>query len=328
MLLAGMVALVTGLILQPVAIRVLTRRGALDRPTERSSHVVPTVRGGGVAVVLALALGFLVAAWTEGAAGSRVGLVLLSVTAMCALVGLAEDLFGVPVVQRFALLLVATAPLAFLVDGQPVIRAGWAVLAVAFAVAVVNATNFMDGINGISAAQGVAAGLAFVLLAHSQGLDIIAMVAAAVAGAAASFTPYNVPRARVFLGDTGSYGLGAALAGLSIALLEGGLPPEAAIAPIAISLGDTGSTLLRRVRADEPWHLPHRTHVYQRLTDLGLTHTQVSSLVLLLTLICSVLGAVSLAGPVARVPADAALLLLLAGYLMLPHILRGRQVAA
>jgi len=327
-LLAGLVSLVVGLALQPLTIRLLLRHGALDQPSDRSSHVTPTVRGGGVAVVVALLLGALGATWAEGSTGSRVGLILLSVIVLCALVGLAEDLFGVPVVPRFALLLLATSPLALLPEGAVVVRAGWAVLAVAFAVAVVNATNFMDGINGISAAQGVAAGVAFAVLAHSQDLDVIALVAAAVAGAAASFTPYNVPRARVFLGDSGSYGLGGALGGLSVALLVGGLPLEAVVAPLALYLADTGATLLRRIRAGEPWHLPHRTHVYQRLTDLGMTHVQVSSLVLLVVVICSLLGAASLAAPAVRAAADGALVLVLVGYLSLPRILQGRRVNA
>lgn len=328
MLLAGLVALLVGLALQPVAISLLRRQGALDRPTERSSHLIPTVRGGGAAVVIALVLGALMAAFTDRNAGSRASLVLLVVVVLCAMIGLAEDLFGVPVVQRFVLLLVATAPLALLSDGTPAVRAGWALLAVAFAVAVVNATNFMDGINGISAAQGTAAGLAFAALAYSQDLYAIAVVATAVVGAAASFAPYNVPHARVFLGDSGSYALGGALAGLSIALLAGGLPVEAAVAPLAVYLADTGVTLLRRIRAAEPWHLPHRTHVYQRLTDLGLTHTQVSGLVLVLVVICSALGAVSLTDPAARVVADGALVLVVAGYLSLPRMLKARPVNA
>jgi UDP-N-acetylmuramyl pentapeptide phosphotransferase/UDP-N-acetylglucosamine-1-phosphate transferase len=327
-LLAGVIALVVGLLLQPLTMRVLRRHGALDQPSERSSHQIPTVRGGGVAVVVALVLGTVGATWANGSAGSHVGLILLAVVVLCALVGLAEDLFGVPVVPRFALLLVATSPLALLPEGGNAIRVAWAVLAVAFAVAVVNATNFMDGINGISAAQGVAAGLAFAVLAHSQDLNVIALVAAAVAGAAASFAPYNVPRARVFLGDSGSYALGGALAGLLVALLVGGLPLEAVVAPLALYLADTGVTLLRRIRAGEPWHLPHRTHVYQRLTDLGMTHVQVSSLVLLVVVICSVLGAASLAASAVRVAADGALVLVLVGYLSLPRILQDRRVNA
>ena len=177
----------------------------------------------------------------------------------------------------------------------------------------------MDGINGISAAQGTAAGLALAAVAYHQDLGDIAIVAAALAGAACSFAPYNVPRARVFLGDCGSYGLGAAMAGVSVALVFEGVPFEAALAPLSLYVADTGTTLLRRVRTGEAWHLPHRTHVYQRLTDTGMTHAQVSGLFFLLVLVCSASGAGALVGNLAvRLSADMLLMAVIAAYLRLP----------
>ncbi len=325
-LVAGVVALAVGLLLQPLAIRFLRQRGVMDAPNDRSSHTTPTVRGGGVVVTAALVVGALVASSVRPF-DDRTPVVLLLVIALSAAVGFAEDVSGVPVVPRFGLLLLSAAPLAFLLPGGPATRSAGAVLLVFYAVAVINATNFMDGINGISAAQGAAAGVVFAALATAHELADVAVVAAALTGAAVSFAPFNVPRASIFLGDVGSYGLGAAFAGLSAALVIGGVPPEAAVAPLLIYAVDTGATLLRRLRAGEPWHLPHRTHTYQRLTDLGLSHAVVSGLVLALILLCSALGAASLYSLTARVVGDLLLVTVALAYLGLPALLRRRSLA-
>lgn len=323
MLEAALVALAAGLLLQPLGIHILRARNVMDVPNDRSSHASPTARGGGIAVVLALVCGALLA----GAANSSDVRVVLVAVVLCAAVGAAEDLHGVPVMQRLGLLLLATTPLSALVGGPAAVRVvagGWAVC---FALALVNAANFMDGINGISAAQGLVAGAAYALLAQAAGLNAASVVGAATAGAFLSFAPYNVPRARAFLGDSGSYGLGAVLAGLAILLLAQGVPLEAVLAPIALYLADTGITLLRRCRSGQPWRLPHRMHVYQRLTDLGLSHSRVSCLVLVLGMLSATLGAGSLSGAALRVPADLALGALVAGYLALPHLLAVRAAA-
>jgi UDP-GlcNAc:undecaprenyl-phosphate/decaprenyl-phosphate GlcNAc-1-phosphate transferase len=130
------------------------------------------------------------------------------------------------------------------------------------------------------------------------------------------------------LGDVGSYGLGAAFAAMSLLAVTEGLRPEAAVAPLALYLADTGVTIARRVYAGEPWHLPHKRHVYQRLVALGLPHLTVSTMVAVLTAACGGLGVITLVGsnPV-RLTADVGILAVLAGYLALPRLLtvRGRR---
>jgi UDP-N-acetylmuramyl pentapeptide phosphotransferase/UDP-N-acetylglucosamine-1-phosphate transferase len=110
-------------------------------------------------------------------------------------------------------------------------------------VAVVNAVNFMDGINGISAVTGAVAGAAFAWLGAELDDRTLLVLGAAVAGASLAFLPWNAPRARVFLGDVGSYGLGAALAAGVCLALAAGSTPEAAVGPLALYLADTGTVL-------------------------------------------------------------------------------------
>jgi UDP-N-acetylmuramyl pentapeptide phosphotransferase/UDP-N-acetylglucosamine-1-phosphate transferase len=85
------------------------------------------------------------------------------------------------------------------------------------------------------------------------------------------------PRARVFLGDVGSYRRGAALAVLAACAVLDGIPVEAALAPLALYLTDTAWTLQRRIRAGERWFEAHRSHTYQQLCDLGWSHQRVAA---------------------------------------------------
>jgi UDP-N-acetylmuramyl pentapeptide phosphotransferase/UDP-N-acetylglucosamine-1-phosphate transferase len=317
---AAALAFLVSITLQPLAIALLRRSGILDHPSHRSSHASATVRGGGLAVLAGITAGAL----TLG--GSSMLTALLAAMLLAGAVGLAEDVHGVAVLPRLLLLLGAALPLAVYAGSRlhPVVG----VVAVLYAVAVVNAVNFMDGINGISAAEGVAAGGAFAVTGYLLDEPMLAGFAATVAFATLAFLPYNVPKARVFLGDCGSYGLGAALAGASLLTWVAGAPIEAAVAPLALYLADTGSTLVRRYRAREVWHQPHRTHVYQRLTDLGWSHCSVSALVFLLVCICSLLGAGAAVSLPVRILGDLGLATVLAGYLALPKLLRERSVAA
>jgi UDP-GlcNAc:undecaprenyl-phosphate GlcNAc-1-phosphate transferase len=219
---------------------------------------------------------------------------------------------GAPVAARL-ILAVALVPSAAAVTLAAVVLAAWIT-------AFVNAFNFMDGVNGISGAHALAGGACYAALGLWRPEALLAAGGAAVAAGAAAFLPWNAVRARVFLGDAGSYGLGAALAVLAaVAVVLAGLPPEAALGPLALYLADTAWTLQRRIRAGEPWLQAHRTHAYQRLTDAGWSRQRVAAVTGALTAGLSLLGAVSLAGdPLARAAADLAALALLAAYLRAP----------
>lgn len=317
MLTIAVTAFLLALCGQPVAIFCLRRWSVLDRPTARSSHRIPTPRGGGIAVIFAL----VVSGCLAGVAGPT-RLVLLAVL-LSAGVGLIEDLRGIPVLRRLSLQFLAVTPLVFATSGQARLPVAlWAAFSVVYLVSVMNAVNFMDGINGITSAQGMVAGVAFAILATRYHQPDLAVFAASTAAVCLAFLPFNAPRARVFLGDSGSYGLGAAMGALSLSVWAAGVPWEGSVAPLAIYLADTGTTLVRRIRAGEAIGLPHRTHVYQRLTDVGWSHTRVSAYVLVCAACCSVLGAVSLRGGATRLGADIGLALVVVGYLASPLLAR------
>jgi len=251
---------------------------------------------------------------------------LLLATGGFGLVGLVEDVRGglSPLVRFVLQLAVAVAALPFLLQdlGGPLV---WKTVfgggAFLWMVAYVNAFNFMDGINGISAMQAVVAGVAWWVLGELDQVPHLAAGGAIVAGAALAFAPYNFPTARVFLGDVGSYFLGAWLAVLLVLGLRAGMTPEAVILPTGLYLADTGMTLVRRVRRQEAWHLPHRDHVYQRLTRRGWSHTRVTLGVGAVMALCAALGLVSrTAGLPLRAAADVVAALVLLAYLAAPAL--------
>ena len=101
-----------------------------------------------------------------------------------------------------------------------------------------------------------------------------------LAAAGAGFLPFNGLTggpARMFLGDVGSYGIGARSPCCPGRASCRGLPLEMALAPLVVWLADTVHTLMLRIAAGERWFLPHRTHAYQRLTDTGWSHRQVAA---------------------------------------------------
>jgi UDP-N-acetylmuramyl pentapeptide phosphotransferase/UDP-N-acetylglucosamine-1-phosphate transferase len=206
-------------------------------------------------------------------------------------------------------------------------------LAVVFwIVSYVNAFNFMDGINGLAAGQATVAGLAWFIVGQARDLPALATAGLALAGAAIGFGIYNYPRGTVFLGDVGSYFLGAVVGSVAVFGLRSGLPPETVLAPLALFAADTGFTLARRIASGERWHEAHCDHAYQRLTRrFQGSHARTTALVVMLMAIVAALGDLSLAGSTPlRIAGDAGIVVVLATYVSAAALsvrTRGREPA-
>lgn len=251
-------ALTAGLtfVAMPLVLRGLHVLGVLDVPNERSSHSSPTPRGGGLACAVGIAVGLVAAA--------SLGLALpwpqIAATFLLCAVGFADDVWSLPVAVRLSSQLAAGAFLGAVLGGVVAVLPAALITA-----AVVNAVNFMDGINGITALT-VAAWAVAVISWVPTGAALMLLAVLAL-GAGVGFLPWNVPRARVFLGDSGSYLFGGLISSALVTAWPG--RGEGALWLVAVPLGvylfDTGFTMLKRALASEAVFKAHRSHLYQRL---------------------------------------------------------------
>lgn len=262
-------------------IRRWASRNLLDVPNERSSHSVPTPRGGGlaIAVVLFTGLGALQALFRffppRQFAAYIVGCALVVVVSWI------DDLRGVA--NRWRLLTHTVAAVVVVAAFGPLTRIeigsiplktellGW-LLTITWIVGLTNAFNFMDGIDGIASVQAIVAGAGWCLIGPAPARWVALLLAASTIG----FLLHNWPPARIFLGDVGSTLLGFVIASLP---LLGGRSPQtfewSAFLMVWPFLFDTAFTLIRRWRRGENVFAAHRAHLYQRLVIHGLSQSAV-----------------------------------------------------
>jgi len=295
--------------------RVLLRRAILDEPNARSSHSVPTPRGGG-AGVLAMALPAWLAVVLLDPFAAELPRAWLVPALALALAGVSalDDLRGLPVGVRFAVQAAAVAAGLAALPG-PVFH-GFLPPALDFALAglawlwFVNLFNFMDGIDGISAVETVAIGGGLFLVVAVAGVaPTLGALGLLLSAGALAFLYWNWPPARVFLGDVGSVPLGFLLGYLILALAGHGAWAAAAILPLYY-LGDATLTLIRRLlRRERVWRA-HREHFYQQAVQRGLGHAAVSLRVAGCNAVLVLLALASLAPPAWAALAAAAVVVL------------------
>lgn len=249
-------------------------RSLLDVPNARSSHSLPTPRGGGVAIVVAFLLGLCVAFFTGLGIAAELFYALLGAGLGIALLGFLDDHGHIAARWRLLGHFLAAAWALYWLGGLPplavfggLLQLSWIghVLAAFYLVWLLNLYNFMDGIDGIASVEAICVCLGgailYALLETSLLTDLpLLMLAAAVLG----FLLWNFPPARIFMGDAGSGFLGIVLGVLSL--------QAAWISPVLlwgwlILLGvfivDATLTLLRRLLRGEKVYEAHRSHAYQ-----------------------------------------------------------------
>ncbi|WP_425434085.1 MraY family glycosyltransferase [Paraburkholderia lycopersici] len=243
----------------------LAWRLATDIPNERSLHVLPTPRVGGLAIVPVAVVLMLVAApalW-PAAAGAL----------FLALVSQIDDRRGLSARTRFAAHLAAI--IGFLLIERGALAWLWfPVLAVAMAW-LVNLYNFMDGADGLAGGMAVFGfgGYAAAALFGPHPEPQFGMAAAAVAGAALGFLVFNFSPARIFLGDAGSIPLGFLAGAFGYWGWRHDVWPIA-FAPLVFApfIADASVTLARRLLQGKKFWEAHREHYYQRMIRSGAGH--------------------------------------------------------
>lgn len=281
-------------------VRAWAEQRLLAIPNERSSHTKPTPSGGGVAIVLATLFGILVFALLTRQVNATLWFVITG-GLLVALISWFDDLYTMPIQARLgvhslsALCIVLGVGAVHQIALPPfgTLFLGWTGFFVTlfWIIGLINAYNFMDGIDGLAGAQALITGLAWAWLGYSIQAPLVMAFGLFIAASSLGFLGYNWPPARIFMGDVGSAFLGYSFATLTI--LATRKDPRLACVGLLLLwpfIFDTGFTLIRRWRNKENIFLAHRSHLYQRLVIAGHSHRNVTLLYAILALAGVLLG--------------------------------------
>lgn len=287
-------------LLTGAVLRFSLKRDLLDHPNVRSSHTTPRPRLGGIAITIAFYTGcaVMLMAGMKSAIPAVPLAGMLAGGALIAVGGLADDLRGLD--ARLKLLIqLGAAGIAVasgnVMNGFTLPFAGTiefgvfaAPLTVLWIAAIVNFYNFIDGIDGLAAGIGLIASSFLFFISGLAGAPDLRGFYVLLAGSSFGFLRFNFPPARIFMGDTGSTFIGYSFAVLAVAGERLGIPAFLTVLLLASAIGDAVLTLVRRALKGERLLSPHRTHYYQRLTSLGLSHKQVTLIEYFVTVLLGV----------------------------------------
>jgi UDP-GlcNAc:undecaprenyl-phosphate GlcNAc-1-phosphate transferase len=308
-LLVACVAAAVTFLLTPIARRIAIRWQALALPRDRDVHAVATPRLGGVALFSGFALALFVAARLPSldrsfANGPDMPWVVLSAAIICA-VGIIDDRYELDSLTKLAGQVLACGimvtkggvQLALFPLGHSTVSLGRDLaipITILFALLIINAMNFIDGLDGLASGVTVIAATAFFVfsfhLAKDGFTDVSAaptLLAAALAGACAGFLPHNFWPARIFMGDSGSMVVGLVLSAAATSATTSAdpqafdsalgslafyLPLLIPLAVLALPFIDLLLAVVRRVRRGRSPFAPDKQHLHHRLLELGHSH--------------------------------------------------------
>jgi UDP-GlcNAc:undecaprenyl-phosphate GlcNAc-1-phosphate transferase len=291
----------------PLVRRFAVRTGAIDRPSDRKVHPIPTPTLGGIAIYIGVVIGMGVSrvlpffselhhSSSEPVAALLAGLVIL-------LIGVFDDVRGTSpgvkaagqVLAAGILVLLGVQLLYFWFPGQGILSLGSDIgvpLTVLWVVAMVNAVNLIDGLDGLAAGVVAIAAVAFFAYIYETpggslygNASTAALLSAIVAGACLGFLPWNFNRAKIFMGDSGAMLLGLLLAVATISgvgrtdtqpsggdLAAFAIPIIIPVIVLALPFLDVMFAIFRRIRRGRPVTSPDKEHIHHRLMDIGHSH--------------------------------------------------------
>ncbi|MBR3746855.1 MAG: undecaprenyl/decaprenyl-phosphate alpha-N-acetylglucosaminyl 1-phosphate transferase [Selenomonadaceae bacterium] len=296
-------AVIVALLATPAVIKLAKKTGAMDAPNARKVHKKPVPRIGGLAIYAGFTSAIIFVAIKFGLDGEQlketVGLVLSG--SLIVALGLVDDYKNLParvklmgqIVAAVILVLFFDVRIDFVTDpfGGYFYLEWFAIPATIFwLVGLTNTVNLIDGLDGLAAGVASIASITIMFVALDQNLILVAVLTAALAGAAVGFLKYNFNPAEIFMGDTGSMFLGFMLAGISVTGSVKSVATIALIVPIfalGLPILDTTFAIVRRFRGGVPIFKPDKGHLHHRLLSVGFTQRQA---VLLMYVISALFG--------------------------------------
>jgi Fuc2NAc and GlcNAc transferase len=278
-------SLLSALILTWMVRNYALKHDVVDTPSIRSSHQATMPRGGGLSIVVVF-LAVIAFLFADGMMPTRYFLSLLAGVVLIGGIGFVDDHSHVPPVHRFAVHLVAALAAIYLVGGLPALPVGdttvdlgWAglILATIFLIWLTNLFNFMDGIDGIAAAEAIFIAGAAAVLGDTDAAGFINILLIGLAAACTGFLIWNWPPARIFMGDVGSGFVGFALG--VVALISSATEHLSIFSWLILAgvfVSDATVTVIRRMYRGERWYEAHRSHAYQRCSRRLGSHLKVT----------------------------------------------------
>ncbi len=263
--------------LTPLSRALALRLGVVAIPSQRNIHKDYKPLMGGMAMYLAFAAALLLFSPPDYVAEL---LVLIGGAAFLALVGLIDDRYNLGIRVRLLAQVITALSMAALgvsirLFGTPLLDVP---LTVVWVCAITNAVNFLDNMDGLAAGLTAIAAAGFTAIAFSQGLELVSMLAAALAGSAVGFLIYNFNPASSFMGDMGSLVLGFVLSALAIKLEFGTQPLSVTwmvpVLVLALPIIDINLVMLTRLLEGRSLGQGGKDHSSHRLMALGLSQRQ------------------------------------------------------
>lgn len=297
---ALVVALLISFIATPVVKSIAQMVGAMDVPKDnRRMHNHPIPRMGGLAIFLGFLLSTLIfVPMSTPLRGMLLGGVIIVI------LGMFDDIYALPALPK--LLVQIAAALVAVLHGNVIevlsnpnlfsdnpywILGSLSVpLSVIWIVAITNAVNLIDGLDGLAVGVATISSLTMLVIAMLVSDSVVALMMAALAGGCIGFMPYNMNPAKIFMGDTGSTFLGFVLATVSIEGLFKFYTIISFAVPflmLGLPLFDTCFAILRRLSKGQSPMAPDRSHVHHRLIDMGFNQKQA---VAILYVVSAILG--------------------------------------
>ena len=243
--------------------------GLVDRPNDRSSHDSPTAKDGGIGILAAFIFASMVL---------KIAFTFWVPAAFLALLSLWGDKFDLSPKIRLPLQFIAAAIFIQLSVFSFQSSALLFIFLVVFIVATANGYNFMDGINGIASITGIVGfGLLAAFNVLSGGDSSLSVLSICIALSCLGFLPFNIPKAKVFMGDVGSILLGFVFAGIVVMLSKSFLDFVCFVGFLFPFYADEFVTMVKRIKEGENLFKAHRRHFYQLLVnEMGIAHWKVS----------------------------------------------------
>lgn len=263
--------------LTPLSRQIAMRLGVVDKPNHRKIHQDHKPLMGGLAIYLAFAISLLL--FSPPRYMVEIGAVLSS-TAFLAVIGLADDRYNLGIRVRLvamtiAALVVVAAGIQIRLFKVPLFDIPLTIL---WILTIINAANFMDNMDGLTAGLSASAAAFFMVIAFTQGLTLVSSLAAALLGSAVGFLIYNFSPSSIFMGDMGALVLGFILAILGIKLQFADQPLGVTwmipILVLALPIFDICLVVFTRLLEGRSPGQAGKDHTSHRLMSVGFSQRQ------------------------------------------------------